>query len=775
VSAQKKPTPLQPEFANIPAELRSLPNWVLWRYLPPKASSGKWRKVPFQPNGKPASTTDRSTWSGFEECCTAYTHGGFDGVGFVFDGDVGTDGLCYCGIDFDACIDNDNEVQSLALSRIRRLNTYTELSVSGTGFHCIVRAEALDRIVKFDGVEIYTNARFFTFTGRATGEIKPAATELRALVNEVRTKEAAAKQQQELGRSDSTGVSGWFENLSPQSKDEVVDHGLGMIAKNTRLLELEADGGNNAEYYKLTVSVARSRAPHAEEIFVKHASTAKNADTDDALRQHFSRCQANPPSDTHAITVGTLLHLAQQHGANFDQWKRQAPSEPERAPVTWSANELNVSFANIPHRRWVYGTCAVRGDITVVAAPGGVGKTAHVTGIAIEIAVGRELLGERIWGSDLKVLFLNGEDSGIEIARRVWAFWLAHAHQIAEQTLDRLYVAGADDARVQRLSFLQTTDRNLSVLDRNGFEILESALDALRPDVLILDPLVAFCGGGNMNDNAVMSLVMRELKRLAAKFDCAVLIVHHTKKGGDRGDAEAVSGAAAIVNLARRAIMPVPMAKDEATTFGVLPSQRFRYFKVVDAKSNLAPRSADSPWYGLHSVELPNAEPPYTHGDNVQAVARVTLPFIKTASAAADDEKLQRAILELVDHGKVIDGESHPYSPNITGAQNLRALLDDAKAAVANATAPQRWLPEDLRAALQGAIDKMTALGWLYKDEIKKGRFRGTLALHVDWEKTPWSKTNTDGSGAAEAAMPEQERDELDNGVGQLGNDAGND
>jgi hypothetical protein len=268
---------------------------------------------------------------------------------------------------------------------------------------------------------------------------------------------------------------------------------------------------------------------------------------------------------------------------------------------------------------------------------------------------------------------------------------------------------------------------------------------------------------------------MRELKRLAAKFDCAVLIVHHTKKGGDRGDAEAVSGAAAIVNLARRAIMPVPMAKDEATTFGVLPSQRFRYFKVVDAKSNLAPRSADSPWYGLHSVELPNAEPPYTHGDNVQAVARVTLPFIKTASAAADDEKLQRAILELVDHGKVIDGESHPYSPNITGAQNLRALLDDAKAAVANATAPQRWLPEDLRAALQGAIDKMTALGWLYKDEIKKGRFRGTLALHVDWEKTPWSKTNTDGSGAAEAAMPEQERDELDNGVGQLGNDAGND
>ena len=119
-----------------------------------------------------------------------------------------------------------------------------------------------------------------------------------------------------------------------------------------------------------------------------------------------------------------------------------------------------------------------------------------------------------------------------------------------------------------------------------------------------------------MNDNAVMALVIRELKRLATKFDCAVLVVHHTRKGADDGNAEAISGASATVNLARRAIMPVPMTEKEASNFGVLPSERFRYFKLVDAKSNLAPRSADSPWYRLHSVELPNPEPPvYPYGD----------------------------------------------------------------------------------------------------------------------------------------------------------------
>jgi primase-polymerase (primpol)-like protein len=269
---QKKPTPIKPNFANFPAELKLLPNWVLWRYMPPKSRSSKWGKVPFQTNGNPASTTDRSTWSTFEKCCAAYDRGGFAGLGFVFDGEIGADGLCYCGVDFDACVHSDKKIDSLAGERINRLDTYTELSVSGTGFHCIVRAEPLDRMVKFDGVEIYTNARYFTFTGRATGHIKAAPTEVRALVAEVRAKEAAAKQQpwgsSPLSSPELTSVfaggkmaqafavldpresladgirnTGWYQTLSPEQKDEVVDYALEAIAKNTRSHSTRETGG----------------------------------------------------------------------------------------------------------------------------------------------------------------------------------------------------------------------------------------------------------------------------------------------------------------------------------------------------------------------------------------------------------------------------------------------------------------------------------------------------------------------------------------------------
>jgi primase-polymerase (primpol)-like protein len=215
-NGQKKPTPLEPNFENFPAELKSLPNWVLWRYLPPKSSGGKWRKVPFQPNGNTAKTTDRSTWSRFDECYAAYAEGAFDGVGFVFDGEIGTDGLCYCGVDLDSCISDNNKVHPLAMRRIEQLKTYTEISVSGTGFHCILRAEPLDRIVKYDGVEIYTKARFFTFTGGIARGVRAAPTEVRALVDEVRAKEAAAKRQQP-GRSGSKGVQN-NEGLSYQNE-----------------------------------------------------------------------------------------------------------------------------------------------------------------------------------------------------------------------------------------------------------------------------------------------------------------------------------------------------------------------------------------------------------------------------------------------------------------------------------------------------------------------------------------------------------------------------
>ena len=461
-------------------------------------------------------------------------------------------------------------------------------------------------------------------------------------------------------------------------------------------------------------------------------------------RQRFQRYINEASHRESPITIATVFHMAREHG-----WRGWSPplAPTGSAPVVWSSRELQVSFSNIPHRRWLYGVDLVRGDITLIGSPGGAGKTSLALGMAVSIATGRELLEEKIFGGEgLKALYINTEDSGIEMRRRAWAF--CRKHNIAEHDLERLSIAGTDDPRVQRLSFLRTLGKR-STIDQEGFRQFEELLARLKPDLVVLDPMIALCGGGDVNDNAAMSLVMRDINRLAIKYDCAVLIIAHTKKGGDLTSAEAITGAAAIVNLARHAIMTVTMTEEEAKRIGVLPSERYRYFKAIDAKSNLAPRSSDAPWYELCSEELPNADPPiYPNGDRVQAIARADLSLLNSAAPTADDLKIRRAILDLVHRGKLIDDHAYPYSPASSGAHNQRALVEDAMTAVATATLPRSWPLNDLKAITERAIANMKSDGWLVEDVIKTKRFRRSRGLRVDWTATPWPEADKDARTA---------------------------
>lgn len=765
-AVQVPPKFLRPNFERMPPELKLLKNWVLWV---PIWTGSKWTKRPIQGSGFGASTTNQKHWSSFDHVKQAYERAverGYielreknkpiqqipvGGVGFVFDGRPNEDGLVLAGVDFDKVISAEGDIAPPVVERIKKLGSYWERSVSGYGLHVIVKAHPLPAGIAHGGVELYTDGRFFTMTGRAPENARiVAAPDVVAVLAEELQNQAGHRAVSEADMplpkhdlskftdADRERIHKLFglpvDSLADGLETNIEEIRSAVSAIPPSAISTEPEWMRFARGLAHEAAVYKDQAEQLWEI-LDTASRSAPRYNEEENRSRWLRHISEAFNRENPITIATVFDLAQKNG-----WQGWSPPVTATASgsVVWTAAELKVAFSNIPHRQWLYGFDLVRGETTVIGSPGGVGKSSLAIGMAISIATGKELLGEKVrGGDDLKVLLINAEDGGTEIKRRVWAF--CRAHNVAEKSLNRLYVAGVDDGRVQRLSFLRTTDKNLSVLDQSGFEVLEAALELLRPDVFMLDPLVAFCGGGNMNDNTVMSLVMRELKRLAAKFNCAILVVHHTRKGGDAGNAESISGAAAIVNLARRAIMPVPMAVDETKQFGVLPSERLSYFKLVDAKSNLAPRSADSPWYQLHSVELPNPEPPlYPHGDNVQAVTREDLPLPNNAAVTEDDQKIRRAILDLVDRGKMIDGQSYPYSPSLAGAQNTRSLLDDAAAAVANATAPRQLPPGDLKAVAERAIAKMKEEGWLVEEQISNaGRFRRGRALRVGRSRAP--------------------------------------
>lgn len=72
---------LNNNFDNIPKELREYPNWVLWKL---QQVNGRKTKVPYQVNGKTASSTNPNTWTSFDNVLQEYNKGQYSGIGFVF-------------------------------------------------------------------------------------------------------------------------------------------------------------------------------------------------------------------------------------------------------------------------------------------------------------------------------------------------------------------------------------------------------------------------------------------------------------------------------------------------------------------------------------------------------------------------------------------------------------------------------------------------------------------------------------------------------------------
>ena len=143
----------------VPRELLGYKQWVIWRKL---AVNGRVTKVPISPwSGKAAACDKPQTWSTFWHVRHAVRKYGCDGIGFVF-----TQSDPFCGIDLDQCRDANGIIAPEALNLIKRFDSYTELSPSGTGAHILISAKLAGRGRRLGKIEIYDSGRYFTITGK---------------------------------------------------------------------------------------------------------------------------------------------------------------------------------------------------------------------------------------------------------------------------------------------------------------------------------------------------------------------------------------------------------------------------------------------------------------------------------------------------------------------------------------------------------------------------------------------------------------------------------
>lgn len=152
----------------IPPELRALP-CVLWRAEP--RGEDKPAKVPYQiawPSRR-ASSTDPGTWGTFDDAIEAYlslaeepadpVRGPAAGVGVVLTREAGI--TC---IDLDRVIEPSGPITVQGLAVIRHVDSWAEISPSGTGIHVFVKG-SVPRALKGDQIEVYSHARYIAITG----------------------------------------------------------------------------------------------------------------------------------------------------------------------------------------------------------------------------------------------------------------------------------------------------------------------------------------------------------------------------------------------------------------------------------------------------------------------------------------------------------------------------------------------------------------------------------------------------------------------------------
>lgn len=412
--------------------------------------------------------------------------------------------------------------------------------------------------------------------------------------------------------------NGTRKNLGTASAQDIHPHtnladGRGLAAEAVRSLS-----PNLAEEYHSWVRVGHAikaafpdDEPLALELF--HEFSAKCEDKYDPEQTEHKFATLHPQR----IGAGTLYRLAKESG-----WAPPRPlAEDEFESVDGAAVTLPWWFppdvGSLPPRDWVVKRYFLRGNVTAIIAPGGVGKSSWVVSAALEYVSGSASAGINPHRKG-KVMIINNEDDADEMSRRLVA--VARHFNIPETSF-----AGKIKIRSREQSACKLVHRN----DDGGTLLTPAALELIEDiktsgiDLLVVDPLISI-HNVDENDNTKMEKVMDALRTLALRAGCAVGVVHHSSKPpggsseGRAGNADSSRGATAIINAARIAFTLYEISAKDGKDFGIKETERHRYIRLDDAKANMHLKSGEPKGYYRESVDLPN-------GDQVGVLVPVAL------------------------------------------------------------------------------------------------------------------------------------------------------
>jgi hypothetical protein len=188
----EKPTNLQDSLLSLPAELRRERRWIVW-----KVSQGG--KTPISPiTGYPAACNNPAHWADYDTAALFKATNGYDAIGIVLSDIPGFTPITI--VDFDHVCDAGGSPPEWVSDWVQKIDSYTERSASGEGFHTIQLGTWPERISGKEmppsppsgtrKVEVWPHGKMFALSGDVLAGCSQELRQLNPLVMQVLCKQA---------------------------------------------------------------------------------------------------------------------------------------------------------------------------------------------------------------------------------------------------------------------------------------------------------------------------------------------------------------------------------------------------------------------------------------------------------------------------------------------------------------------------------------------------------------------------------------------------------
>ncbi len=490
--------------AGIPQELKDRSQWIVWRA---EGNGAKKTKVPYiaaLKNGEltyRASSRNPKHWTSFDKALKVYKSTDASGIGFVFSEDDS-----YAVADFDDALEG-GAIDSKVERWLEDLDTYTEVSVSGKGFHVICEAD-IGAGASIAGYEVYDRARYIAMTGnvwdgRTVIESRPEA--FRRLSEIVRERQRRLEGRKSLERRRDAHRT--FDGDGLNLEDFLYDNRVSILREvgdaGGRKFQIlcpwvtQHTGGDESGTYvgqfddgALWFDCKHSHCRHQKWQEFREATQAENglAEWSQAFRQRYK------------INVG-------QRTAGSAAAEPAAEVEPAAIEVPDAVREFIQHGRFAVHEAILNGIDApeellddilLAGKAHTIFAPGGTGKTWVLVWIATELV-----------RRDKKVVVFDLENSGRTMSER-----------FEEMGIDPMDAA-------ERLWYFDFPSLHP--------EVYEGVLEHIDPDIVMFDSWVGFLSAEGLDENVATDIAhwANAYLKPALRRGCATLCLDHVPHEDD--------------------------------------------------------------------------------------------------------------------------------------------------------------------------------------------------------------------------------------------------